>query len=134
MTSPLTQHEGEPSIEQKLLDIVADDHERGCQGRCYSCECGYEYTKDELAKEAAAEIERLRGINAQLCKDHNALVVDGARLQERAETAERLLSEAMEKAAGIADEFGCRRPDCTDCLSVEIAAAIRSSAPRGDSK
>ena len=36
-----------------MSDILAEDHERGCQGRSYYCGCGYDERKD-------AEIERQR--------------------------------------------------------------------------
>ena len=36
-------------------DILADDHERGCQGRYYHCSCGYD---DAVAD----EIRRLRTV------------------------------------------------------------------------
>lgn len=41
------------------------------------------------------EVARLREINAQLCRDHNALLVDGARWQTRAEAAEDQLSSSI---------------------------------------
>jgi hypothetical protein len=66
-------------IVERLRIYATDDHERGCQGRCYDCSCGYDEKRDPLLKEAAAEIEqnridlneyqldveRLRGLNAQ---------------------------------------------------------------------
>jgi hypothetical protein len=47
-------------IVERLRIYATDDHERGCQGRCYDCSCGYDDKRDPLLKEAAAEIERLR--------------------------------------------------------------------------
>ena len=47
-------------IVERLLDYSKDDHERGCQGRCYDCSCGYDGKRDPLLKEAADEITRLR--------------------------------------------------------------------------
>lgn len=44
----------------KLLELISsDDHERLCQGREYSCTCGYDERKDAALAEAAATIERL---------------------------------------------------------------------------
>ncbi len=47
-------------IVERLHYYAATDHERGCQGRCYSCECGYDDKRDPLLIEAADEIVRLR--------------------------------------------------------------------------
>ena len=48
------------NIVERLRDYALSDHHRGCPGRCYSCECGYDDKRDRLLKEAADEIERLR--------------------------------------------------------------------------
>jgi hypothetical protein len=47
------------------VDIITalranEDHLRGCQGREYACDCGYDDRQDGLRLLAAAEIERLR--------------------------------------------------------------------------
>jgi hypothetical protein len=47
-------------IVERLRSYASDDHERLCQGREYSCTCGYDEKRDPLLAEAAAEIERLR--------------------------------------------------------------------------
>ena len=36
------------------------DHARGCEGRTYSCTCGYDDARDNLIETQAREIERLR--------------------------------------------------------------------------
>ena len=60
-------------IVERLRDYVLDDHERGCQGRCYDCSCGYDGKRDPLMGEAAAEIERLRaGIGDTLLEREDA--------------------------------------------------------------
>lgn len=46
-------------IVERLRAYASDDHERGCQGRCYDCSCGYDGKRDPLLEEAAARIERL---------------------------------------------------------------------------
>lgn len=47
-------------LAAKLLELISsDDHERLCQGREYSCSCGYDERKDAALREAAAAIERL---------------------------------------------------------------------------
>jgi hypothetical protein len=46
-------------IVERLRSYASDDHERLCQGREYSCTCGYDEKRDPLLAEAAAKIERL---------------------------------------------------------------------------
>jgi hypothetical protein len=53
-------------IVERLRIYATDDHERGCQGRCYDCSCGYDDKRDPLLKESAAEIERLRAALEQI--------------------------------------------------------------------
>ena len=61
------------NIVERLRDYVLDDHERGCQGRCYDCSCGYDGKRDPLMGEAAVEIERLRaGIGEMLLEREDA--------------------------------------------------------------
>ena len=36
------------------------DHARGCEGRTYSCTCGYDDARDDRIETQAREIERLR--------------------------------------------------------------------------
>lgn len=54
-------------VERLREYALNEDHERGCQGREYSCTCGYDDKRDPLLTEAAdtittlrAEVERLR--------------------------------------------------------------------------
>lgn len=51
-------------IVERLHLYVGDDHERLCQGREYSCSCGYDDKRDPLLKEAAFEIGRLLNLLA----------------------------------------------------------------------
>jgi hypothetical protein len=46
-------------IVERLREYASDDHERLCQGRCYSCSCGYDDKRDPLLEEAADRIEKL---------------------------------------------------------------------------
>lgn len=46
-------------IERLRTISTHDDHSRGCQGREYSCTCGYDDRWAALTTEAADEIERL---------------------------------------------------------------------------
>lgn len=49
-----------PDLVERLNDIWSnDDHARGCQGREYSCTCGFDERTFATAKEAAARIEEL---------------------------------------------------------------------------
>lgn len=47
-------------IVERLREYASEDHERGCQGREYTCTCGYDEKRDPLLIEAADTIERLR--------------------------------------------------------------------------
>ena len=54
----------------RLNDIWRDgDHDRGCQGRSYSCTCGYDEQTIATAKEAATELQRLSSENSKLKKE-----------------------------------------------------------------
>jgi hypothetical protein len=50
---------------QDLRDHATDDHTRGCDGRSYSCSCGYDAQTERHLRAAAKRIEeleaRLRG-------------------------------------------------------------------------
>jgi hypothetical protein len=50
-------------IADKLRAHITDDHVRGCTGRNYSCDCGYDADTEKLLEEGAAEIERLTSEN-----------------------------------------------------------------------
>lgn len=47
-------------IVEKLRVYVSDDHDRLCQGREYTCSCGYDDKRDPLMTEAADLITALR--------------------------------------------------------------------------
>jgi len=102
-----------------------------------------------LLNEAAAEIERLRGayqpclesIDRLAAQLQDCRTINDA-LSRRAATAERLRSEAWEKAAGIADLYANNPVKCLAYSradyengacdnAIAIAAAIRASGPRG---
>lgn len=46
-------------IVARIAIVRTQDHVRGCDGRHYSCDCGYERDLDGVLSEAAAHIERL---------------------------------------------------------------------------
>jgi hypothetical protein len=47
-------------IVERLRVHAKNDHVRGCEGRTYSCSCGYDEKTEPLLDAAADEIERLR--------------------------------------------------------------------------
>jgi hypothetical protein len=46
-------------LVERLNRIWREDHDRGCQGREYTCTCGFDENAFKTAKEAVDEIERL---------------------------------------------------------------------------
>lgn len=45
----------------RLINLVlGDDHRRNCDGRTYSCTCGYDLKVIEAAEKAHAEVTRMR--------------------------------------------------------------------------
>lgn len=46
-------------IAKELRDHASSDHTRGCEGRCYSCTCGYDSGTETVLETGAAEIARL---------------------------------------------------------------------------
>lgn len=47
-------------LVERLREASHGDHDRGCEGRMYTCTCGYDSRIFAAAEEAAAEITRLR--------------------------------------------------------------------------
>ena len=46
-------------LARELRNHAVDDHTRGCGGRMYSCECGYDLKTERLLRAAAERIEQL---------------------------------------------------------------------------
>ncbi len=46
-------------LARELRNHAVDDHTRGCGGRTYSCECGYDSKTARLLRAAAQRIEQL---------------------------------------------------------------------------
>ncbi len=46
-------------ISDRLRAHIGNDHLRGCEGRQYACDCGYDAETERLLGVAAIEIERL---------------------------------------------------------------------------
>ena len=74
-------------IVERLRIYASEDHERLCQGREYTCSCGYDDRRDPLMTEAADEITRLEARVAGL---------------------EKALSDAAEQMEWLAENH----PDC----------------------
>jgi hypothetical protein len=53
-------------LVERLNTIARGDHARGCGGRTYSCECGYDEQAWATADQAAARITKLEAENARL--------------------------------------------------------------------
>lgn len=64
-------------IVERLRSCASDDHERGCQGRCYDCSCGYDAKRDPLLNEAADTIERLRAALKRMLLEFDFMVENG---------------------------------------------------------
>jgi len=108
------------------------------------CELNFSKGVATNMEEAADEIERLKAdLKRATERDSGGYAPDGKTWKQavfdeaakRAE-AERLLSEAWEKAAGIAEmhkdtRFIAPPDDWTANVGKRVAAAIRSSAPGG---
>ena len=54
----LDGQEGE--VEKRLRDRLGEDHARGCEGRHYTCSCGFDSETDALVTKAADAIAQLR--------------------------------------------------------------------------
>lgn len=63
-------------LVERLRVYASDDHERLCEGRCYSCSCGYDDKRDPLLEEAAARIEQLEEANELMLTDIRRTDVD----------------------------------------------------------
>ena len=46
-------------LARELRNHAVDNHTRGCGGRTYSCECGYDLKTERLLRAAAERIEQL---------------------------------------------------------------------------
>ena len=46
-----------------------NDHERGCQGREYTCTCGYDADRDALIETLVKALEAAQFSSEELCQD-----------------------------------------------------------------
>lgn len=81
-------------LVQRLRDHIIGDHMRGCQGRCYSCECGYDGKTESLLIDAADEIDRLRAENEKTWRNLAYSENDRGRLRAALERIEKTLQPA----------------------------------------
>lgn len=68
------------------------DHERGCQGREYTCTCGYDADRDALIKKLVKALERI----ASVCSDRSEKT--GWRIDSISDEADAALAAAKEIA------------------------------------
>ena len=47
------------TLVERLDILIKDDHERGCQGRYFSCTCGYDNDCSQAMQDAKSRIEAL---------------------------------------------------------------------------
>ena len=112
-------------IVERLRIYATDDHERGCQGRCYDCSCGYDEKRDPLLKDAANEIERLR------------IALKELRAENEARRPNDALSNGMSPVkAAVWHVFGpvCPDfdPDCLTCKAWAEFAALTAQPAEGE--
>lgn len=89
----------------ELMSFVDGDHLRGCEGRNYSCSCGYDETKDKLAAKAATLLRSpAPGVGEVIAASLNFLnhgtrtrLLDGDVVHVCKEAEHTALYEAMEK-------------------------------------
>lgn len=72
----------QPIDTNALRGLLADDHERGCEGRCYSCSCGYDAAVEQGMKDAADELDRLHADLSEERHAHNKTQFDLAQARK----------------------------------------------------
>jgi hypothetical protein len=83
-------------LVKQLQEQAGSDHVRGCQGRQYSCDCGYDLRTEGLLEQAAASLAEK---DKEISEWRQAASVEAGLRREflaRAEQAERALAEAVE--------------------------------------
>lgn len=97
-------------IVSRLNDIWSDDdHDRGCQGRTYSCTCGFDERTFATAKEAASEILSLRQKNDDLNRECEATMKEIAELRKEIELLRKIVSDS----ASALGNGAVISPECT---------------------
>jgi hypothetical protein len=106
-------------IVERLREQVRSDHSRGCMGRCYSCECGYDLQTEGLLEMAAAEIERLR-IWEQIADSARE---DALRARDKLTEAAAFLDRTASRLRADDISWGGIRDTAADCRA--MAAKLR---------
>lgn len=81
--------------------LIADDHARGCQGREYTCTCGYDAkVQKELAdlKAELAKVDEYLDADAEVMLANNKRIFELEARATAAEAREKTLREALETA------------------------------------
>lgn len=118
-----------------MVDIVErlNDHSRGCQGREYTCSCGYDDQRDAEILRLRAEVERLTGDLKRANELVNAALDDYR--EARAEEREQAAQITDEKASyhlrlweddSVLPEAAVEHKACADALK-EASASIRQA-------
>ena len=63
----------------RMLDLANDDHRRGCEGRTYTCSCGYDARVDAALRDGASDLTNLLAARSEALAVVQLL---GARLKE----------------------------------------------------
>jgi HPt (histidine-containing phosphotransfer) domain-containing protein len=86
------------AIAARLHGQLASDHVRGCMGRQYSCDCGYDAETEKCLAEAAAEIEQMQAKIERWQAQSIAQYAEIKRLREQVD-ALRLVATSHEPEA-----------------------------------
>lgn len=103
-------------LSERMRSQITSDHVRGCQGRNYSCDCGYDLSTEGLLDLAATALDSL-----------------SARVNEADEACQRLCG-----AHGFATGHGDSVADMIDEISAQIGERLNevrhlASGPEGGS-
>lgn len=116
-------------IVERLRSYASDDHERLCQGREYSCTCGYDEKRDPLLAEAAAKIERL---NRELDDVWDALAIQREDNVSFGDAFKRMTSEIERLRAALKEmleDWDNLDPDFPEMRVAKARAALEQETP-----
>lgn len=139
-------------LVKRLRAQIGDGHAKGCDGRSYNCDCGFDLATEGLLDLAASALESLTAENAavkaSLAAQKDAGYCDAQWLsngppyrcgwQSRAEQAEQQVAtllqqrnEAFERAArGLATSIARRNEDAPEIH--ELSAMLSGELTEGD--
>lgn len=58
--------QGDRELIERLMDVLSSDHKRGCDGRTYTCNCGYDDQVEQIADQATDRLQALSAENERL--------------------------------------------------------------------